>query len=242
MAETGRLNLSKVRPPSFASSVTNPRLKTKAANTPSATSFKNPLLGIEVNLIRGIMENDRHHKVTSKRKKKMLFDAIEDVAALDAEFGHILRDVVEQFRPPEIPENIFIRTAVFSDLNQSMSKFKDLSRSVKRTEQRIASIRQEIERLKRETIQVQQETELIKSRIFSESDHFARERNISQRITKLERQYQSIFIKEKPPDVAPELRALLIENERLRREKEVKRRELDFISQISKRMKLLESH
>ena len=172
----------------------------------------------------------------------MLFDAIEDVAALDAEFGHILRDVVEQFRPPEIPENIFIRTAVFSDLNQSMSKFKDLSRSVKRTEQRIASIRQEIERLKRETIQVQQETELIKSRIFSESDHFARERNISQRITKLERQYQSIFIKEKPPDVAPELRALLIENERLRREKEVKRRELDFISQISKRMKLLESH
>ena len=229
-----------VKPPSFGA-VGNPRLKTQAANTPSATTFKNPLLGIEVNLMRNILENDVRHKPTSKRKLKILFNAIEDVAAVDQEFGPILRDVAEMLRPPEVPA-IFCRTAVFCDLNQSMTKYKDLARRTREQAKRIENLRAQIAQIQKETEETAEETEKIKEKIFKESDHFARERSIAHKISNLEEQYQACFIKSKPPELPPEIEALIADNTRLRREMIVKRQELELTNQMSKRMRLMDDH
>jgi hypothetical protein len=163
---------------------------------PGIDRFKDKFIGLQVNLLRKIQENDSIHKPTSMEKRKILLDAIEDLADLDPEFRYQLRQCSRFWRPTESHKGVFWETEVVHGLLQSQDDFAELNQVNNDLERRIESLQKYIKTTDIETERLQNEIHLMKDRFFRTGTISAGERRIQAQLTQLKEQYTKIFAKE----------------------------------------------
>lgn len=238
-----RSQTEKARPSASVSRINSPRkvkIKTKGKNTPGAETFKNPLLGIEVNLIQKMQEVDEQYHDTSYRKRNVLLDAIEDIANSKTGFRKQLLDALRIWRPPESNNNLF-KTPALLDLMRTQKQLRNVASDHEKADNKIRYLKQEIQMTELEVDEYQQKIELLKEKLKNKSDHFALARQLNNSLVNLQDSFNGIFTTQKAKPNSGEFDDLLKENRQLRKDRERMLYELNICKQITKRMEISEA-
>lgn len=238
-----RIQIEKVKPSITTSRINSPRkvkVKTKGKNTPRAETFKNPLLGIEVNLIQKLQEVDEQYHDTSYKKRNVLLDAIEDIANSKTGFKKQLLDVLKIWKPPNTNTSLF-KTPALMDLMRTQKQLRNVASDHEKADNKIRYLKQEIQMAELEIDEYQQKIELLKEKLKNKSDHFALARQLNNSLVNLQESFNNIFIPQKIKQSNGEFDDLLKENRQLRKDRERMLYELNICKQITKRMEITEA-
>lgn len=238
-----RIQVEKVKPSIATSRINTPRklnIKTKGKNTPSAETFKNPLLGIEVNLMQKLQEVDEQYHDASYKKRNVLLDAIEDIANSKTGFRKQFLDVLKIWKPPETGDNLF-KTPALLDLMKTQKELRNVASDHEKADNRIRYLKQEIQMTELEIDEYQQKIELLKEKLKDKSDHFALARQLNNSLISLQDSFNNIFVPQKTKQSNDEFSDLLNENRQLRKDRERMLYELNICKQITKRMEVAEA-
>lgn len=238
-----RIQIEKIRP-SMATprknTSRNIQVKTKGKNTPRAETFKNPLLGIEVNLMQKLQEVDEQYHDTSYKKRNVLLDAIEDIANTKTGFRKQLLDVLKVWRPPDTDKNLF-KTPALMDLMRTQKQLRNVASDHEKADNKIRHLKQEIQMTELEIDEYQQKISLLREKLKNKSDHFSLARHLNNSLVNLQDSFNNIFVMPKSKPSNDEFSNLLSENRQLRKDRERMLYELNICKQITKRMEVAEA-
>lgn len=215
-------------------------IKTQSENTAKVEKFKNPLLGIEVNLRKKIHEVEAKYHQTSYHKRNVLLDALDDIAHIGMGFKRQLTSVVEQWRPPQHQDREVFETAALKDLMRAQRECREASNAKLQHQTRCEELREQIEDIQFATKKLQTKTAKMKGKLNDQSDHFAMARRLDKSLTELQAQFDSLFDPPKPSPIPDELRNLMMENDRLKKDVDRQRYELEICNQITRHMQFAE--
>lgn len=240
-----RLQLEKVRPSTSTSRTNTPRsvkIKTQGRNTPRAETFKNPLLGIQVNLIQKLQEVDQQYHETSYKKRHVLLDAIEDIANSKTGFRKQILQALEVWRPPksEQAQGEMFETRTLVDLVRTQKQFRSVATDHEKANDTIRHLKQEIQIKELETEKYKLEIDRLKQKVLTQSDHFASARRLNHSFNELLSYFDNIFVPPPPQQENYDIEQLLQENKRMKKLRERMLYELNICQQITKRMKIMD--
>ena len=212
----------------------------KTPTTPRVEQFKNPILGIEVNLIRQLQDVEKQYHGASYQKRKLLLDTLEQLANSNTGFKKQILFALNQWRrPPESIEEDKEISAI-SDLLRAQNEYKDTLKKINSKKDRIAKLKEQIETTKEETQKMVDETNAMKMKLFKESDHFAKARKLTEEMNELKKSFDGMFQRKKEEELTGQFAKMAAENDRLRADLARMKFELELCTQISKRMKFID--
>ncbi|OHT09895.1 hypothetical protein TRFO_04444 [Tritrichomonas foetus] len=234
-----RLQIEKVRP-ATSSRVNTPRkIKTQGKNTPRAETFKNPLLGIEVNLRQKLNEVNEQYHDTSYRKRNILMDALEDIANSKTGFNKQILDVLSVWKPPPSDHETY-RTTALADLMRQQKELRKVASNHQQVDDNIRKMKQDIQMAYIEAEEYKEKIEDLKVVLMKQSDHFALARKLTSSLKELQESFNEIFTPPKEREDTEEVKNLLLESAQLRKDRTRMLYELNIAKQISKRLELNE--
>ena len=219
--------------------------RVKRRNFEQATSYRNQILGIERFMTQRLEENKEIYNKLPELKREILIDALEDVAEVNLGFHDQIQRVIRTLRKTydgelerEVKEYENESMQVSADLRDSKIEISEREAQNQDLEAQIQAVTKEIEDL-------ENEIEQQKSYLYQESDLFARERDASSAIKKLQLDFEQMFEKAKKKEPSRDSDAIIeIENENrmLKKELDRKRYEVEIAAQITKRLMILTKH
>lgn len=218
-------------------------IRVTRASKPNATpaeQFKNPILGIEVNLIKQLQEVENEYHGASYKKKQILLDALEQVAQTNLGFKKQIMTAVNAWRKPVTDTTVDSDVTAITDLLRAQNDFKAVKEKYQNSQSKIQQLKQEIENTRAETDKIIEETKKMKEKLFQESDHFAKARKLNEELAELQKTFENMFKPKTEQTVSSEIAELQRENEALKKELVKKRFELELSTQISKRLRFIE--
>jgi hypothetical protein len=213
-----------------------PNSSIQSARSPRGRSFRNPILQIELNLTRAIVECDSRHKVTSSKKRILLCQAIEDLANLSATFHEPLLTAVAKLTPHGDEKRILFKTAVRCDIITTAKDLSDVKEAHREINRKVAQQRAELEKIESATKEMEDEIEEMKRKLYNESDLFSRSRFLKTRIASLNAEFEAMFNPE-TVEQSDSVQELLVEREKNQKLLEKKRAEWEVVQQITKRVR-----
>jgi hypothetical protein len=234
--EITRLPIERVK--AQTSKKSSRQIKTHGQNTPRAESFKNPLLGIEVNLLKQLQEVNARYFETSYHKRNVLLDALEDLASTGLGFQQQLRDLVRAWRPENCSNPTLFEATALKDLMHAQRVCRDAVGDKSAQEKRCQELTEEIRNTEAITMKYYNDIEQMKKRLHNESDHFALGRKLNRELGNLERDFMKMFSDSRKSRPASEMADLEAENARLRGQVYRQRYELEICEHISAHLRL----
>lgn len=236
------LNVEKIHPPIHMPR-SSARFKTQGANTPHVGAFKNPFVGIEINLFKEIQDIESIHKPTSSRKKTVLLNALEDIANLDYGFQNQVFYALSQLRPKDDDDdkdkNIFKITAG-KDLQNIKAECSELLQTKEKSGKCIADLQSKLKMIEEEKQQRLADITFMKEKLRFQNSRFSNFVNTKNEIEILQQAYDKIFETYDFDNEDPKITDLIRENDRLRTNLMKLRTEWDITMQITKRLRLQE--
>jgi hypothetical protein len=234
--EITRIPIERIKPQPAKKS--SRQIKTHGENTPRAESFKNPLLGIEVNLLKQIQAVNSKHFETSFFKRNVLLDALDDIASTGLGFEDQLQEVVTKWRPPTATAPSAPESYPLSDLIRAHRVCREAIDEQALKHKRNQQIREEISKTEAITMHFYSDVEAMKKRLSQESDHFALPRKLNRALAELETDFVAMFSAVRIAKAKDELAELEAANATLRGQLYRQRYELEICEHISSRLRL----
>ena len=194
--------------------------------------FRNPLLGIEVNLRRHLESLDESDV---DQRKDLILDALIDVADTGLGFEKQIRRLVRQLRPPSTQDEFFQVTAT-KNILRAQRHCNDAENLKQERENRCNELRAKLDALNSENTQLEARISELEDKIMNESDHFSLMRKADQSLRQLRLKFAEMFIRKRPTLVDQECIDLAEENTQLRQTVARQKVELDLCHEITKRM------
>jgi predicted transcriptional regulator len=211
-------------------------IKTQGQNTPRAESFRNPLLGIEVNLLKRLADVTSQYHSTSYHVRNVLLNAIEDVARTGIGFERVLLRVVEQWKPIDPSEDGIFQTDALTELFRMQRSCREVADHRQNQSAKVQNLWDQIHETEAMTQQYLKDITEMKNRLNTGSDLFALPRKLNRTLGELQQSFVDIF---NPPRNIPssdEIQALEAENIELRRQKLQQEIELTICQHITRRL------
>ncbi|EAY06820.1 hypothetical protein TVAG_313950 [Trichomonas vaginalis G3] len=225
-------------PPKTARTIRVTRSSRKS--TTPIDQFKNPILGIEVNLIKQLQQVENEYHGSSYKKRQILLDALEQIAQTNLGFKKQIMTAVKAWRKPVDDTSADNDVTAITDLLRAQNEFKTVKEKYQNSKSKIQQLKDEIESTKAETDRIIEETQKMKQKLFLESDHFAKARKLTEELTQLQTTFDNMFKPKEEVQLTGNLADLSRENENLKKELVKMRFELELSSQISKRLRFIE--
>ena len=212
----------------------------KTPSTPRVEQFKNPILGLEVNLIKQLQEVEKQYHGASYQKRKILLDTLEALANTNTGFRKQILYALNSWRKP--PDSIQEEQEVsaISDLLRAQNDYKSVLKRVNSRKERIEQLKAQIEATKEDTEKMINETNAMKQKLFKESDHFAKARKLTEEMAELKKSFDGMFEQKSEPQLTGKFAKMAAENDKLRTDLARMKFELELCTQISKRMKFID--
>lgn len=235
------LPLENIRRNSSSRKKATPRtIKTKGKNTPRAETFKNPILGIEVNLRKQIQDIEIKYHATSYHKRGILLDALEDLAETNQGFKDIILDQVRVYRPPKVVRSENDRTFNLTNLIRSQNDYKDVLNGHSHAEIYVRDLEMQIKDSDDKVNEYNQKIKKLGEKLKNESDHFATNRKLNREMAILQQNFNDIFSYAEKPKEHPEIQGLIDDNIMLKKKFSKLTYELKITQDISRMMKRFE--
>lgn len=209
--------------------------------TPRPESFKNPILGLEVNLIKELQEVETNFHGASYQKRKILLDTLEALANTNLGFKKQILLALRSWRPPEKPypgENEEVEAV--TDLIRTQKELKGAQDKLTTQKAKVDALKKELEELRSDTARLVNETKDMKEKIYSRSDHFSRARKLNEEMHSLQESFNAIFEPKDDNQLTGKFADLARENDELRKQLGVLKFGLEVSSQITKRLQFIE--
>lgn len=205
-----------------------------------APTYRNQILGIERIMNDRLKENDELYNGSLDNKREILLDALEDVSNANLGFHEQLRRVISTWRKPYDRVKTKKKTTDdgLKDYYTVMEQLRNLQSQLQEEQNLTGSIKEQIEFTAKTISSLEAQIEDETRTLFRESDIFARERQTSDVVLSLQKQFDALFTVTKEEEF-PECAQLAKENEALRRELMKKKCELDIALQITKRLSII---
>lgn len=234
------LPLDNIRRTSSRKQATPRTIKTKGKNTPRVESFKNPLLGIEVNLRKQLQEIEEKYHAASYHKRNILLDALEDIAESNQGFKSTILAQVRVYRPPPVirPEND--RTFNLTNLIRSQNDFREVLADHSHSEIVVSDLEMQIKETNKQTEEYERKIQKLGTKLKNESDHFAINRKLNREMAILQHNFNDIFSYADAPIEHPEIEKLIQDNIALKKNYAKLTNELKICEGITRKMKMFE--
>ena len=233
-----RLQIEKARPLSSSRLKTPRTVKTQGRNTPRAETFKNPLLGIEANLMQKLEEVNEEYYDTSYKKRTVLLDALEDIANSKTGYKQLILNVLETWKPPPVHTESD-RTSALTELMRTQKEYRKVAESHQHQDETIQDLKDQIEKAIHETEDYQSQIQEMKEKLKT-TDYFALSRKLTTSLKDLQDSFNQIFNIPKRTEENPEIAQLIQESASLKRERTKLLYELNICLQVTKRLELNE--
>ena len=223
--------------PSTPRRVVSPR-KAKAEPGPRVDEFKNPLLGIEVNLRKRLEEIEGLYKDTSVQKRDILLDALEDVAATGLGFRKQIEGIVRYWRPPQ-PTREEVDMFHVTTVKCVLRAQRDCEGAAERRDQKRArceEMKAQLDEVEAANRALEDEIIELEHKIRNESDHFAVARKVDRGIRELRQSFAEMFMRKMPRDEDQEMVDLAAENAQLKKDIARQRCELEICQKITEKL------
>ena len=212
----------------------------KQTTTPRIEKFKNPILGLEVNLMKQLQDVENEYHGASYKKREILLDTLEAVANTDLGFKRQILYALNAWRKPNTADGESNEVNAISDLLRAQNDYREVQNNYNNAKNKIEDLKRQIEETKNDTQRIGDETNAMKTRLFRESDHFAKARKLTEEMIGLKTSFDGMFQKSTKDEYTGKYKEMADENEKLKVELSRMRFELELCSQISKRMKFIE--
>jgi small-conductance mechanosensitive channel len=199
-------------------------------------------LGIEVEVMQAIHENDRRHKVTSCRKRKFLLDAIEDIAAVSPEYRAPLLAALARSENQIETRPSFFRTEIRSDvspMNPTLRAQEDHNAALS---QRLSELRREIQDTESQTAHMKVDVEAMKEKLRTQSDLLFHSCQLHTQMREINEQFREIFARQRDKIPSHAVQELIDDNEQMYKILDQKKSELELACQISRKLMFLEAN
>jgi hypothetical protein len=235
--ETARLAPERVR--ARKSKMSSRRIRTHGQHVPPAESFKNLLLGIEVNLMKQIQQvNDQYYE-TSYHKRNVLLDALEDIGGTGLGFERQIARVVCQWRSVSGRGEV-CETKPLTDLFSAQRSCRAAAETAAGAARNVAAIDDELREIEKETERYLRETERMQRQLNEQSDHFALARRLTRALAELQAAFAEMFENARKETEFEEVAGIAKENAELRRTLLEKQFQLEICSATTRRMQIQE--
>ena len=208
--------------------------------------FKNPILGIEINLMREIQEISSNFHSTSYKKRNLLLNALEDLANSGTGFQDQILYASYKWNPSQQALNRSSDEAAevnaVAELMKKQVEFRQVAQKHSEETLAVESLQKQIDTANEEISKYREGTKHFQSRLQNDSDHFASVRKLRDELISLQEDFEKIFSKEEKHEKNDEIAALEQENEELRQEIAKMKFELDITTQINRRITFLKQN
>jgi predicted RNase H-like nuclease (RuvC/YqgF family) len=228
---TARLPLERIKPKNAKKM--RHAIKTRGQNTPKAESFRNPLLGIEVNLMKQLADVTSKYHSTSYHTRNVLLTAIEDISKTGLGFERILTRVAEKWRPPETAADDVFETLALADLMKMQRSCREAAGQRASQSERVQDLLRQIKKTEASTEKYLGRIEELKSRLKTASDFFALPRKLTRSIGELHGALTEMFRSGQDQNTDAEIEALDAENVELRKQRLQQEIELRICANIT---------
>lgn len=235
------LDFPKIHPPIHTPRF-SVRFRTQGSNTPQVGSFKNPFIGIEINLLKEIQDIESVHKPTSKHKKTALLNALEDTANFDYGFKNQILYALSMLRPPEVDEesNEVFRMTSAKDLLNTEREYSQVDIKKNTIDKRISKLKEKLDLVESQERQMKDDIEKMKDKLMNQNHRFEEFRTVRDKITVLQATFDKILSHADDDQTDPRIAELLKENHNLQKRIMKLKYELFTVNQISRRLQFLE--
>ena len=234
------LDLERIHPP-IHTPRTSVRFKIQASNAPQVSSFKNPFFGLELNFLKQIHDIESIHKPTSSRKKKVIFDILEDIANVDYGFKRHILYALNNLKPKEKdPDDIFALTNAkeLNHLKKDLFEIQNRNKDQQKTVNKLKKIIEEKENRNRKMLD---EIELMKDLLKNQNDFFSKSRKISAQLTNLQNEFNSMFHHRNGEEEETKIQKILKQNFKMKNEFIKLKYELDITRKITDALQVKET-
>jgi len=211
----------------------------KAPRSSRSDGYKNPILGIEVRLMKQLQEIDTDYHGASIQKKRILVEALEALAATNMGFKKQFKYVIELLQPNtrNVEQE---RMKTVTDLIRLQDELTIEKQKKNLMTSEIEALKLELFNLQEENKQIIEETNQMKQKLFNQSEYFSKSRQLSNEIQQLQESFNTMFKTKVDDNGTGKIAELLKENEVLRKEMNRLKYELEIATQITKRLKFLD--
>lgn len=202
----------------------------------SADGFKNPILGLEINLIKQLQAVDSNSSGVSFQKRKILLDALQNLADTNLGYKKPLERAISCWRP-KLQNTNNSEFAAVSNLLSSQEEYKEARLRLMDQAKINETLTDELKQVEEETERLNLETRQMRERLYNQSDHFSHVRKLSGEMHSLKKAFDEMFIvKSNEDDVNDRFKEISDENDQLRTQLATLKFELEICSQINKRL------
>ena len=103
-----------------------------------------------------------------------------------------------------------------SDLLRTQNEYKTILKRVNNKKERIKQLKHQIEATKEETQKMVDETNAMKTKLFKESDHFAKARKLTEEMNQLKKSFEGMFEHKNEEEITGKFAKMAAENDKLR--------------------------
>jgi hypothetical protein len=194
-------------------------IKTCGQNTPRAESFKNALLGIEVNLQNSLSDVTSQSHSSSSPARNVLLNALDDVARTGVGFERILLRLVDLWKPIDSTEAVILQTDALTELFRMQRSCREVADHRQNESAKVGTLLDETNETEKMTQQYQTDICEKKTRLNTGSDIFGLPRKLNRTLVGFQQSFVDSLKPPKGRPTADEIEALEAENKELRCQK-----------------------
>ena len=223
-------------------SLKSPRRNFNISTPKSARNdqFKNPILGIEIQLIKDLQTVENEYNSNSYQKKKVLIKALQDIADTNLGFRKQILYCINLLDPKTEINQDNERLTTVTDLVRVQNELRELKKKKDNIQNENSILKNKLLSIKNETEEIEKKTFEMKQKLFNESDYFTKSRQLANEMKELENTFQNMFNNKKDDEFDSKFKQLIEENDNLRKELSKLKFELEITTQITKRLKFID--
>lgn len=211
-----------------------------------AEKFKNPIIGIQINLMRELQVLSSSYDFTSYKRKNIILDSIEQLANSGTGFHDQFMYALRYWRPnlDTYPEELNVKNDLdnVATLMKKQVDLRQIAQQHANEELEIQNLQKQIEAIEQEKSQYKADIKQMKQKLQLESDNFSSARRLHEELEELQKEFDSIFQSEISISKNPEIQALEKDNENLSKYLEQLKYEIEIANSINRRIIFLKQN